>query len=161
MQGRRKGLRLSALRNRLSAYCRKRMSIVGESGSGKTTVIRAIMGCLPGAGRVSRGSIIFDGKDVLQNTPDEWRKMYGSEMSMIFQDSGNMINPIRRIGQQFIDYVQAHQPDKSKDQAYKMCCDMLTNVRLPNPENIMNSYPFELSGGMRGYDFQPENPPGR
>ena len=125
------------------------MSIVGESGSGKTTVIRAIMGCLPGAGRVSRGSIIFDGKDVLQNTPDEWRKMYGSEMSMIFQDSGNMINPIRRIGQQFIDYVQAHQPDKSKDQAYKMCCDMLTNVRLPNPENIMNSYPFELSGGMR------------
>ena len=125
------------------------MSIVGESGSGRTTVIRAIMGCLPGAGRVSRGSIIFDGKDVLQNTPDEWRKMYGSEMSMIFQDSGNMINPIRRIGQQFIDYVQAHQPDKSKDQAYKMCCDMLTNVRLPNPENIMNSYPFELSGGMR------------
>ena len=75
--------------------------------------------------------------------------MYGSEMSMIFQDSGNMINPIRRIGQQFIDYVQAHQPDKSKDQAYKMCCDMLTNVRLPNPENIMNSFPFELSGGMR------------
>mgnify|MGYP002452176435 FL=1 len=70
-------------------------------------------------------------------------------MSMIFQDSGNMINPIRRIGQQFIDYVQAHQPDKSKDQAYKMCCDMLTNVRLPNPENIMNSFPFELSGGMR------------
>ena len=125
------------------------MSIVGESGSGKTTVIRAIMGCLPGAGRVSRGSITFDGKDVLQNTPEEWRKMYGSEMSMIFQDSGNMINPIRRIGQQFIDYVQAHQPDKSKDQAYKMCCDMLTNVRLPNPENIMNSYPFELSGGMR------------
>ena len=125
------------------------MSIVGESGSGKTTVIRAIMGCLPGVGRVSRGSITFDGKDVLQNTPDEWRKMYGSEMSMIFQDSGNMINPIRRIGQQFIDYVQAHQPDKSKDQAYKMCCDMLTNVRLPNPENIMNSYPFELSGGMR------------
>ena len=139
------------------------MSIVGESGSGKTTVIRAIMGCLPGAGRVSRGSITFDGKDVLQNTPEEWRKMYGSEMSMIFQDSGNMINPIRRIGQQFIDYVQAHQPDKSKDQAYKMCCDMLTNVRLPNPENIMNSFPFELSGGMRqrvgiamGMTYQPK-----
>lgn len=139
------------------------MSIVGESGSGKTTVIRAIMGCLPGAGRVSRGSITFDGKDVLQNTPEEWRKMYGSEMSMIFQDSGNMINPIRRIGQQFIDYVQAHQPDKTKDQAYKMCCDMLTNVRLPNPENIMNSFPFELSGGMRqrvgiamGMTYQPK-----
>ena len=125
------------------------MSIVGESGSGKTTVIRAIMGCLPGAGRVSAGSITFDGKDVLQNTPEQWRQMYGSEMSMIFQDSGNMINPIRRIGAQFIDYIQAHQPDKSKSQAYEMACQMLTNVRLPNPENIMNCYPFELSGGMR------------
>ena len=125
------------------------MSIVGESGSGKTTVIRAIMGCLPGAGRVSRGTITFDGKDVLANTPEEWRKMYGSEMSMIFQDSGNMINPIRRIGEQFIDYIQAHQPDKSKSQAYEMATAMLVNVRLPNPENIMNSYPFELSGGMR------------
>ena len=125
------------------------MSIVGESGSGKTTVIRAIMGCLPGAGRVSAGSITFDGKDVLQNTPEQWRHMYGSEMSMIFQDSGNMINPIRRIGAQFIDYIQAHQPDKSKSQAYEMACQMLTNVRLPNPENIMNCYPFELSGGMR------------
>lgn len=127
----------------------KIMSIVGESGSGKTTVIRAVMGCLPGAGHVSRGSITFDGKDVLANTPEDWRKMYGSEMSMIFQDSGNMINPIRRIGAQFIDYIQAHQPDKSKEQAYEMACAMLTNVRLPNPENIMNSYPFELSGGMR------------
>lgn len=125
------------------------MSIVGESGSGKTTVIRAIMGCLPGAGFVSAGSITYNGQDVLSLTHDQWRKMYGSEMSMIFQDSGNMINPIRRIGEQFIDYVRAHQPDKSKDQAYKMCCEMLTNVRLPNPENIMNSYPFELSGGMR------------
>ncbi len=125
------------------------MSIVGESGSGKTTVIRAIMGCLPGAGRVSRGSITFDGKNVLENTPEQWRKMYGSEMSMIFQDSGNMINPIRRIGEQFIDYIQAHQPDKSKSQAYEMATAMLVNVRLPNPENIMNSYPFELSGGMR------------
>ena len=78
------------------------LSIVGESGSGKTTVIRAIMGCLPGAGRVSGGSIVYDGKDVLKNTPDEWRSMSGREMSMIFQDSGNMINPIRRIGSQFI-----------------------------------------------------------
>lgn len=125
------------------------LSIVGESGSGKTTVIRAIMGCLPGAGRVSRGSIIFDGKDLLKNTRDDWRAMSGRDMSMIFQDSGNMINPIRRIGAQFIDYIQAHDPAKSKDQAYKMATDMLTNVRLPNPENIMNSYPFELSGGMR------------
>lgn len=125
------------------------LSIVGESGSGKTTVIRAIMGCLPGAGRVSAGSITYNGRDVLQNTREDWRRMSGMEMSMIFQDSGNMINPIRRIGNQFIDYIQAHAPEKSRDEAYKMAIEMLINMRLPNPEIVMTSFPFELSGGMR------------
>ena len=125
------------------------MSIVGESGSGKTTVIRAIMGCLPGRGHVTGGSIIFEGRDMLKNTPKEWRQLCGREMSMIFQDSGNMINPIRRIGEQFTDYILAHAPQKSKAEAAEMAKDMLNKVRLPNPQNIMNSYPFELSGGMR------------
>lgn len=125
------------------------MSIVGESGSGKTTVIRAIMGCLPGRGHVSGGSIIFEGRDMLKNTPDEWRQLCGREMSMIFQDSGNMINPIRRIGEQFVDYIRTHAPEKTKAEAAEMAKDMLNKVRLPNPESIMQSYPFELSGGMR------------
>ena len=125
------------------------MSIVGESGSGKTTVIRAIMGCLPGQGHVSAGSITFEGRDLLKNTPEEWRKMSGRDMSMIFQDSGNMINPICRIGEQFVDYIQAHEPGTGKAQAEEMAKDMLNKVRLPNPETIMQSYPFELSGGMR------------
>lgn len=125
------------------------LSIVGESGSGKTTVIRAIMGCLPGRGHVSGGSITFGGRDMLKNTREDWRKISGREMSMIFQDSGNMINPIRRIGEQFIDYILAHAPQKSKAEAAEMAKDMLNKVRLPNPQNIMNSYPFELSGGMR------------
>ncbi len=107
------------------------------------------MGCLPGAGRVSAGSVIFDGRDVLKNTQAEWRRMYGTEMSMIFQDSGNMINPIRRIGAQFIDYILAHAPEKSRDDAYRLATQMLTNVRLPNAANVMQSFPFELSGGMR------------
>lgn len=125
------------------------LSIVGESGSGKTTVIHAVMGCLPGRGHVSGGSITFGGRDMLKNTREDWRKISGSEMSMIFQDSGNMINPIRRIGEQFIDYILAHAPQKSKAEAAEMAKDMLNKVRLPNPQNIMNSYPFELSGGMR------------
>lgn len=125
------------------------LSIVGESGSGKTTVIRAIMGCLPGNGRVSGGEIVFDGKSLLANTPEEWRQMCGTEISMIFQDSGNMINPIRRIGEQFIDYILAHAPQTSKQEAYQMAIRMLDDVRLPNPDNVMRSYPFELSGGMR------------
>ena len=125
------------------------LSIVGESGSGKTTVIRALMGCLPGNGHVSSGDILFEGCSVVNNTADDWRKMCGEEMSMIFQDSGNMINPIRKVGQQFTDYIMAHKPQTSKNDAYKMAVTMLADVRLPNPDNIMNSYPFELSGGMR------------
>lgn len=125
------------------------LSIVGESGSGKTTVIRGVMGCLPGRGHVSGGSITFDGRDMLKNRREDWRKISGSEMSMIFQDSGNMINPIRRIGEQFTDYILAHAPQKSKAEAAEMAKYMLNKVRLPNPQNIMNSYPFELSGGMR------------
>lgn len=125
------------------------LSIVGESGSGKTTVIRAIMGCLPGNGRVSGGQIVFDGKDLLANTPEQWRQMCGTEISMIFQDSGNMINPIRRIGEQFIAYILAHAPQTSKQEAYQQAIKMLDDVRLPNPANVMQSYPFELSGGMR------------
>lgn len=139
------------------------LSIVGESGSGKTTVIRAIMGCLPGNGHVSGGNIIFDGRNLLDNTPQQWREMCGTEISMIFQDSGNMINPIRRIGEQFIDYILTHAPQISRREAYDLAIKMLDDVRMPNPDNVMRSYPFELSGGDApacrysfGDDLQPE-----
>ena len=125
------------------------LAIVGESGSGKTTVIRAIMGCLPGNGRVSDGSVRFEGHDLLENTPEQWRRMRGASMSMIFQDSGNMINPIRRVGPQFIDYIRVHAPEKDRNEARELAEKMLASVNLPNVKNIMDNYPFELSGGMR------------
>ena len=107
------------------------------------------MGCLPGNGRVTGGSVIFDGRDLLANTADEWRALRGRGMSMIFQDSGNMINPIRRVGEQFVDYIRAHEPKSSPEEAIKRAEAMLGSVNLPNPDNIMKLYPFELSGGMR------------
>ena len=125
------------------------LSIVGESGSGKTTVIRAVMGCLPGNGRVSGGTIRFEGRDLLANTPEQWRQMRGTAMSMIFQDSGNMINPIRTVGSQFIDYIRVHAPEKGKREARELAGRMLESVNLPNVKTIMDNYPFELSGGMR------------
>lgn len=125
------------------------LSIVGESGSGKTTVIRAVMGCLPGNGRVTDGSVVFDGRDLLSNTADEWRSLRGRRISMIFQDSGNMINPIRRVGEQFVDYIRAHEPKSSTEEATRRAEAMLGSVNLPSPDNIMKLYPFELSGGMR------------
>lgn len=125
------------------------LSIVGESGSGKTTVIRAIMGCLPGNGRVTGGSVVFDGTDMLARSDEERRAMCGGAVSMIFQDSGNMINPIRRVGEQFADYIRAHAPEMSRKEAEELAKAMLSSVCLPKPENIMKLYPFELSGGMR------------
>ena len=122
--------------------------IVGESGSGKTTVIRAILNVLPGGGKVSKGKIVFEDKNLLELDSSGWRSLRGKDISMIFQDSGNMLNPVRTIGSQFIEYIQVHS-DLDKKSAHDMAVEKLTLMNLPNPENILNSYTFELSGGMR------------
>ncbi len=124
------------------------ISIVGESGSGKSTVIRAILGCLPGGGRLSGGDILFEGKSLPANSKEEWRRLRGEEISMIFQDSGAMINPIRKIGAQYVEYIRTHKAMSKKD-AWALGVEMLEKMRLPNGDNIMRSYPFQLSGGMR------------
>lgn len=84
------------------------LAIVGESGSGKTTVIRAILGCLPHEGRVSGGKILFEGKNLLENTTAEWCRLCGTKATMVFQDSGSILDPIARIGSQFIEYIREH-----------------------------------------------------
>ena len=124
------------------------ISVVGESGSGKTTVIRAVLGALAGGGRVSTGDIQFHGHSLLSNTKDEWRNLRGTRISMIFQDCGGTLNPIRKIGSQYVEYICTHT-DISKAEAWKKGCSMLQKMRLPDAENIMKSYPHQLSGGMR------------
>ena len=124
------------------------LAIVGESGSGKTTVIRAILNLLPGGGRISDGSIIFDGHDLLSLDGEGWRALRGKDISMIFQDSGAMMNPVHTIGKQFVEYIQTHS-ELDKQAAYNMAIEKLNLMNLPNPDNILNSYTFELSGGMR------------
>ncbi|MGI6096389.1 MAG: ABC transporter ATP-binding protein [Lachnospiraceae bacterium] len=138
------------------------ISLVGESGSGKTTVIRAILGLLPGGGKVTGGSITFEGADLLSYTPEQWRKLRGSDISMIFQDSGAMMNPTRKIGSVFTEYILTHEKISRKE-AWKKGIAMLERMRLPSGDNIMNSYPFQLSGGMRqrvgiamGMTYQPK-----
>ena len=124
------------------------VSIVGESGSGKTTVIRALLGVLPNTGRVSEGSITFDGQDLLSFSTKDWLDLRGNQIAMIFQDSGNMMNPIQTIGKQFVEFIQLHST-MSKQEAEAKAIEMLALTNLPHPEAIMKSYPFELSGGMR------------
>ena len=114
------------------------ISVVGESGSGKTTVIRAVLGALAGGGRVSTGDIQFHGHSLLSNTKDEWRNLRGTRISMIFQDCGGTLNPIRKIGSQFVEYICTHSK-VSKDEAWKKGVSMLEKMRLPEAENIMLS----------------------
>ena len=123
-------------------------SLVGESGSGKTTVIRAVLGLLPGVGKVTKGDIVYEGKSLLEYTPRQWRDLRGSEISMIFQDSGAMMNPTKKIGKVFVEYIRTHK-NVSKAEAWDMGVKMLERMRLPDGNNVMNSYPFQLSGGMR------------
>lgn len=123
------------------------ISVVGESGSGKTTVIRAVLGALSGAGRVTSGDILYHGESLLKNSKSDWRKIRGSKMSMIFQDCGGTLNPIRKIGSQYVEYIRTHQ-SMTKKEAWDKAVSMLTKMRLPDAENIMNSYPYQLSGGM-------------
>jgi peptide/nickel transport system ATP-binding protein len=124
-------------------------SLVGESGSGKTTVIRAVLGLLAGGGKVTKGDILFEGNSLLGNTSEQWRALRGRDISMIFQDSGAMMNPTKRIGSVFVEYIRTHEKNISKKEAWNKGIMMLERMRLANGDNIMRSYPFQLSGGMR------------
>lgn len=124
------------------------VALVGESGSGKTTAIRAVMGLLSGGGQVIEGDILFEGRSLLSMSQNELRSLRGGQISMIFQDSGSMLNPIRTIGSQFIEYIRAHEP-RPKKEAWEQGRLMLERMGLPHSQTIMKSYPFQLSGGMR------------
>ena len=124
------------------------VAIVGESGSGKTTVIRSVLGLLPGQGKVTKGDIVFEGDSLLNYTQKQWNQCRGTKMSMIFQDCGAMINPNRRIGSQFVEYIRVHE-DMPKDKVKEKAIDMLNRMRLPQAKDIMRKYPFQLSGGQR------------
>ena len=136
-------------------------SIVGESGSGKTTVIRAVLGLLAGGGRVTAGDIIYEGRSLLTLNDKEWRALRGHDISMIFQDSGAMMNQTRLIGKSYVEYILTHE-NISKKEAWDKGAEMLARMRLPDPDRIMHSYPFQLSGGQRqrvgiamGMTYQP------
>jgi len=136
-------------------------SIVGESGSGKTTVIRAVLGLLAGGGKVTAGDIVYEGRSLLTLNDKEWRALRGHDVSMIFQDSGAMMNQTRLIGNTYVEYILTHEK-LSKKEAWDKGAEMLGRMRLPDPDRIMRSYPFQLSGGQRqrvgiamGMTYQP------
>lgn len=123
------------------------ISIVGESGSGKSTVIKAVLGALPGLDVIRSGDIVYRGKSLLKQSNEFLRKLRGTEITMIFQESKATLNPIRKIGSQYVEYIRTHS-QMNKKEAWELAFTMLEKMRLPDAKNIMNSYPHELSGGM-------------
>ena len=124
------------------------VSIVGESGSGKTTLIRAILGILPPGGTVTEGKILFQGKNILELDETSLQKLRGTEIAMIFQDVGASLDPIRIVESQYRESILAHRK-MAKVDCRSLEKEMLAKMHLTDPERVMVSYPFELSGGMK------------
>ena len=132
----------------MSVRSKEIIGIVGESGSGKSTLIRAILGLLPKGASICSGDIILKDKNLIQYSKKEWQEIRGNRIAMIFQNAGGSLTPIKKIGNQFIESIRSHF-DISKKDAYDKAASMLGKMHLPNTERIMNSYSFELSGGMK------------
>ena len=124
------------------------VSIVGESGSGKTTLIRAILGLLPPGGRVTEGSIRFGGKDLTKLSEQEMQAIRGRDIAMIFQDVGAALDPIQKVKTQYREAIAVHEklPRRSY---FTRANEMLKRMQLTDTPRVMDSYPFELSGGMK------------
>jgi len=125
------------------------LGIVGESGCGKSVTSLSIMGLLPkGQGRISAGSIRFEGSDLATLTPAAMRALRGNRMAMIFQEPMTSLNPAFTIGDQLIEGIRCHR-DLSQAQARAHAIEMLRRVRIPSPQQRIDEYPHKLSGGMR------------
>ena len=124
------------------------MGIVGESGSGKSVTSSSIIRLLPPrTGKIVGGSIEFEGKDVLALSKKELNDFRGKDIAVIFQDPMTSLDPVFKIGKLMTEMIMAHQ-NVTKDEAWKMAVEALSKVGIPEPEKRMNSYPYELSGGM-------------
>jgi len=125
------------------------LGIVGESGCGKSLASLAIMGLLAGSQvRVTSGQILFEGKDLLRESPSRRRALMGSRMAMIFQEPMTSLNPVYRVGDQIIEAIRQHQ-SLSKHDATSRAFELLEQVRIPDPQGKLSFYPHQLSGGMR------------
>jgi peptide/nickel transport system ATP-binding protein len=123
------------------------LGLVGESGSGKSVTGFATTRLLDVAGKVTAGRIVFRGQDITKIPSGDFRHLKGAAMSMIFQNPRAALNPIRAIGQQLADAILTHQRI-SKDEARSASLDLLRAVQIRDPEQRMNAFPHELSGGM-------------
>ena len=124
------------------------LGLVGESGAGKSTIGNAIINLLEHPGRVSEGSILFQGEELRGLDEDAMRKVRGDRIGMIFQDPQTSLNPLLRIGEQLIETIRKSLPVSEKE-AKQRALDLLVSVGIDQPEARLNAYPHMFSGGMR------------
>lgn len=130
----------------------EKVGLVGESGCGKTTTMKALLRILPTPpARIIGGQVLFHGQDVLGMRHDELRHLRGRGMSMIFQDPTAALNPVFTVGQQLTDVIRFSGGDgrPAAHHLRRAAVEALTDVALADPDRLLDSYPIQLSGGMR------------
>lgn len=125
--------------------------IVGESGSGKSTLLRTIGGLLTKEGKIVSGDIWMGEQNLIQLSEKEWCEVHGNKMGYIFQNPEQSLSPLAKIGKQFVECQNMHAKTagkKSKKEILEDAEELLKELRFENPQRVLTSYPFELSGGM-------------
>jgi len=125
------------------------LGLVGESGCGKSVTGLSLLRLISiPPGRIVNGEILFDGRSLLQLEEKEMEKVRGNDISMIFQEPMTSLNPVFTIGNQIMEAIVLHQ-GLDKTEARKRAIEMLDRVKIPSPDKTIDSYPHQLSGGMR------------
>ena len=124
------------------------LAVVGESGSGKSVTSLSVMGLIRDPGRVAGGDILFNGENLLKKSTKEMQAVRGDKISMIFQEPMTSLNPVYRVKDQIMETILTHTT-MNKKEALKRAIEMLDLVGIPAPEQRVNDYPHQMSGGMR------------
>lgn len=125
------------------------LGIVGESGCGKSILNKSIVKLLPEKiSKITQGKIIFNGKELEDASESEYRKIRGKDIGMVFQEPMTALNPVFKIKNQLIEPIILHL-NKSKKEAYDLAKELLQHVGIARADEVLNSYPHQLSGGMR------------
>jgi peptide/nickel transport system ATP-binding protein len=123
------------------------MGIVGESGCGKSTLGLALLNLMPPQGRVTHGKILLDGEDILAFDKEELRRARGKVVSMIFQDPMTSLNPVKKIGDHFVEAIRAHDPSVTPEEAFERAGKILEQLGMSSDR--LADFPHQLSGGMK------------